>query len=141
MTGLCQMLDPAYGPRHEAENLVIGIVVHRRFADVAFVEQTVRNGIAANPTAVWVRCDTDTITRDVFDRIGIEHVVLPLNAYWKSGSYDGRRTMRDVEMLKCDHLLVFQGAGSTSDWNERAKRGVHSSLCLIDRRPPKTRAK
>ena len=133
LNGLATAISPSYGEAAPRENLVIGIVASKSFEDVGFIEQTVRRGLAVHPDAVWVRGETDTVARGIFESIGLDHVALPLNPYWKTGeSFDARRTMRDVEMLKCDHLLVFQKPGATSAWTDRAKAGVHKSLRLVE---------
>ncbi len=145
MIGLHQPIEPAYSELPEADNKVIGIIASSSFPDPQFIETTVRRGIMANPGAVWACAATDRVTVSLFERLELPYVALPLNPYWqrrKSGSadFDVRRMMRDVEMMLCDELLVFQKVGCNSSWKERAES--RSNVYVIEQgEAPKARAR
>lgn len=127
--------------REVGENPVIGVIATKNFEHVDFVRSTIERGSQANPGALWVRTETDSVAGKVFDDLDLPYVSLPLNPHWKGEGYDLRRTMRDVEMLRCDHLLVFQNPGATGQWKDRLDSGLHDCLRVVEHGDPKKRAK
>ena len=124
-----------------AENLSIGVIVSRNFEDTEYAKDTIKRGMEKHPDAVWVRADTDRIVSHIYTELGIDPVVIPLLPYFKGETFDVRRVWRDTEMLLCDHLLVFQKEGSSGEWKERAARGVHDCLHLIEHGAEKKKAR
>lgn len=106
------------------------------------VKRTIERGLAAHPEAVWVcvEAKSDRMTYDLLRSLGVDPVVLPLNPLWKIGRYDGRRLMRDREILRlCDEVIVFHKRAGHSPWRDWKKWGaqydLYGHLYIVDLGP------
>lgn len=140
LSGLQQPIEPAYG-EVVREGHVIGLHVQKTCEDKQFVRNVVEKGVQNHPDAVWVVFETDHAARIVLTSLGIDHVLLPLNPWWKTTHGDWRRSMRDQELLLADEVVVFQREGAVTDWADRARKkdeyGIHQHLYVVEVGAPK----
>lgn len=144
MTGLQQPIDPSYGEAVR-DGKVIGLFISKVVPDPKLVHDTVAKGIAKNPGATWVVFETDKVAQELLAAFGVDPVLLPLNKFWKSNGCDVRRTMRGLELLLCDEVVVFHRLGSKNEWTvraaDKAEWGIHKNLYVIECGVPKAQPK
>jgi hypothetical protein len=139
--GLATPIDPR-AFEQENELHLIGIVVHRNFPEPQLVDEIIQKGLARfGESAVWYYAETDKALGERLERNGAQAVALPLNPHWKyediRGStmrwmrqrggwiwtvvgrqVDDRKKMRDIELRRCDEVVVFLPESATSIWAE-----------------------
>ena len=108
-----------------AAEKVVGIVVDKGFP----VDQAVKTLSAAPQDVLFVwlepkrnvtRGGVTTINEEVRVREQLplaNHVILPLNPYWKHARGDFRRQMADCELSNyCSQVMVFDNNGDRAKW-------------------------